>query len=293
LLPIVCGSISAHNASEISCRRCDCIEKPLSCFLYYIIFLLSTQPNSGESLPHVQSEEFDSLIDKINEMLLYTKNAEIDKQKALVLSLKKQINAHFTVNTLEAIRTLVEQRDFEKADVISSGLIHLVRYAYEKDELINIWDEFEILQKYIVIMNIRYGGKLDVDFDFDDRLMDYTMPRMLLQPVIENSIQHGFKDMESGCFISVNAKPQGDSICFLISDNGCGMSEDEIIKLNEGLKIDDESSRGHESIALLNIKNRLHHYYGDAGRLTIRQSGTGGLEVEITIPFPVMTGGAV
>jgi sensor histidine kinase YesM len=258
---------------------------------------LNTSDNT-ESLPYVQSKEFDGLIAKINEMLhdidtkntavkgaeLRAKNAEIERQKALVFSLKKQINAHFTVNTLEAIRSLVEQGEIEKAETVATGLIHLVRYAYDKDELINIWDEFGILQSYIAIMNSRYGGKLDVDFDFDDYLMDYSMPRMLLQPVIENAVSHGFRDMESGCEISVKAQLQGDRIVFTVSDNGCGMSADELSALDKRFSENTEAAQGYESIALLNIKNRLYHYYGGAGQLHVHSNRNGGIGVVIVIP---------
>jgi sensor histidine kinase YesM len=240
--------------------------------------------DSNENLPHVQSEEFDGLVDKINEVLLHSKNAEIDKQKALVHSLKKQINAHFTINTLEAIRSLVEQENFENAVTTSSGLIHLIRYAYDKDEFINIWREFGVLQNYMFIMNTRYGGKIDVDYDFDDRLMNYIMPRMILQPIIENAIQHGFKYKDEDCKVSIIAGLHDDSVCFNISDNGRGMSEDELAAFSEKLCADNNEASGYENIALLNIRNRLFHYYGNKGQLAIRANHCGGVCVEIIIP---------
>jgi len=260
-----------------------------------------------ETLPYVQSEEFDGLIDKINELLknlenknlevkngeLRIKNAEIEKQKALVFSLKKQINAHFTINTLNAVRILIESGELEKAKAIAEGLTSLIRYAHADDEKVNIWDELDILEKYVYIMNIRYNGKLAADFDFDDRLMDNCMPRMLLQPIMENSIVHGFNGMESGCVISVKAILQGGVIAFSISDNGRGMSGEELKALNAKLDIAPEMARGFENIALLNIKNRLNYYYGNAGRLNVQPNDGRGIEVRITIPFISPKGGLV
>jgi sensor histidine kinase YesM len=244
-----------------------------------------------DSLSHVQSEEFDGLIDKINEMLfnLNKKNneikiAEIEKQKAIIFSLKKQINAHFTINTINAIRILIEHEELEKAETVAMGLTFLIRYAYDKDELITVWDELDILESYTAIMNGRYNDKLAVDLDFDDRLMDWRMPRMLLQPVIENSIVHGFKDMDSGCSISVKAEKRDDTMFFAISDNGCGISKDDLSALNERLGSDIQVTQGYENIALLNIKNRLHYYYGDVGQITIQSNAAGGISVFITIP---------
>lgn len=266
---------------------------------------LNTATNT-ETLPYVQSEEFDGLIDIINEMLinletknnellsaeLRAKNAEIEQQKSLVFSLKKQINAHFTINTLNTVRLLVERGDLDKARAVAMGLTSLIRYAYEKDELINIWDEFEILQKYIAIMNSRYDSKFSVDFDFDDHLMDYSMPRMLLQPILENAIVHGFKDRDEDCVVSVKAELHEDAISFLISDNGCGMSTEELDALNERLITRSELIQGYENIALQNIKNRLYYYYGSAGQIQIEQRLNGGIQVLISIQSIVKTGGA-
>lgn len=260
-----------------------------------------------ETLPHVKSVEFDGLIDKINEMLIHletknnevnsaelrAKNAEIEKQKALVFSLKKQINAHFTINTLNTVRILVEQGELKNAEIVAAGLISLIRYAYDKDERINIWDEFEILQKYMDIMNGRYAGKLKADFDFDDRLMDYSMPRMLLQPILENAVIHGFSAMDTGCELSVKAELTGDAICFLVSDNGAGMSEEDLLWLMEKLSSSPESAQGYGNDALLNIRNRLYYYYGNAGRLAIRHGKAGGMEVSVTIPSQNGWGGVL
>ncbi len=254
----------------------------------------------AQSLEHVQSAEFDGLIDKINEMLINLesknsaiKNAEVDKQKALIISLKKQINAHFILSTLNIIRILGRQGELDRAEAIAADLMGLVRYAHHEDELINIWSESEILQKYIDIMNSRYDGKLTVEIDFDERLMEYRMPRMLLQPIVENSITHGFKGMSTGCIISIKAGLADETVRFSVRDNGCGMSSEELLALNGKLNILPESARGVENIALLNIKNRLYHYYGDAGRLTIGSSSGSGTLVAITIPLTPETGDSI
>jgi sensor histidine kinase YesM len=246
---------------------------------------------ADDILPHVQSEEFDGLIDKINELLfnLNKRNdelriAEIEKQKAIIFSLKKQINAHFTINTLNTIRIHAEQGDFEKAESVSMGLTSLIRYAHDKDELINILDELDILENYVGIMNSRYDEKIMADFAFDDRLMNYRMPRMLLQPIIENCIVHGFKDMDCGCVISLRAGLHDGAIVFRVSDNGCGMNGEEFAVLHDKLNTGTVTAGGLDNIALLNIKNRLHHYYGGEGRLEIRQGESGGITVTVAMP---------
>ncbi len=246
------------------------------------------------TLPQISSEEFDKLVSKINEMLirldqknkdiqntqLLLKNAEIDKQKAIIFSLKKQINAHFTINTINTIKILIEQEDLLKAQKISDGLSELIRYAYNKEEFVNVWEEFQTLESYVMIMNIRYDNNLEVFFDLDDRLMDYQMPRMLLQPIVENSIIHGFKDKHSDCRIYITALYDNGSIIITIKDNGHGMSKHSLNKLNAGLE-DPADVKGIENIALLNIKKRLVSYYGSECSLHIKSQN--GIEVMLSM----------
>lgn len=208
---------------------------------------------------------------------------EIEKQKALIFSLKKQINAHFTNHTLNTIRILIKQNEPQKAEAVTIGLSALIRYAHDKEEFINIWDELSVIKDYIVIMNTRYNGKLEVDFDFDDRLMDYEMPRMLLQPILENAIVHGFADADSECVISVKAEKVNDSAIFHIRDYGCGMDDEQLAALRDKLSIDPDAARGYENIALLNIKNRLWNYYGGVGEMAVAHNEGGGVYVMIKI----------
>lgn len=251
-------------------------------------------------LPSVENEEFDKLIVKLNGMLkkinaknqniqdamLLVKNTEIKKQKAMILSLKKQINAHFTVNILNIIRILVTKKDLERAAALCDGLSMLVRYAHDEDEFINAWDEFAVLEVYINIMNIRYDNKFDVDFDLDDRLMDYEMPRMLLQPIVENSVVHGYRNFKNKCRINISARLEENRIRILIRDEGEGLSEERFAELNEQLKNPDqekESVGGIENIALININRRIKYYYGRDYGLSLSAAASHGLEVEVTI----------
>ncbi len=256
--------------------------------------------NSKSPLPPSESEDFDGLIDNINDMLyrLDKKNeevmrAEVERQKALIFSLKKQINAHFTINTLNTIKILVEQSELDNAATVIDNLSGIIRYAYNKDEFINVWDELSLLSQYVSIMNIRYNNKLELHLDADDRLMNTSMPRMLLQPLIENSIVHGFKHMESGCVIDINAQPDGDIIRITVTDNGHGMDEQSLGALREKIAASGcEASTAYETsgidnIALINIRNRLLSYYGGEFGLDLRSDASeGGLCV--TVEFPLV-----
>ena len=252
------------------------------------------------SLPYVDSEEFDRLVGKLNQMLtkidtknksiqdamLLLKNTEIKKQRAIIYSLKKQINAHFTVNILNIIRILVNKKDLKRAVALCDGLSMLVRYAHDEDEFINVWDEFYILQNYINIMNIRYNNKFVVNFDLDDRLMDYKMPRMLLQPIVENAVLHGYRRFKHECLINISARVIGDRILIQVRDEGEGLSEERFEELKQQLESaveESESAGGIENIALININRRISYYYGEEYGLSIKPVVPHGLEMVISI----------
>lgn len=252
------------------------------------------------AIPSVHNAEMDKLVTKLNEMLeridvknrsiqdaqLLIKNTEIKKQKAINYSLKKQINAHFTVNILNIIKILVSKKDLERASELCDGLSMLVRYAHDEDELINAWEEFYVLHNYINIMNIRYENKFEAVFDLDDRLMDLRIPRMLLQPIVENAVTHGYKNYRQDCVIEISAQVAGEQIIITIRDHGEGMSEPELELLRAQLSAgvnEEQTAGGIENIALMNINRRIAYYYGEDCGLSFHTVVPTGTEVTITL----------
>jgi two-component system sensor histidine kinase YesM len=159
----------------------------------------------------------------------------------------------------------------------------LIHYAYNKQEYISIQDEWNMLERYIFVMTVRYE-QLKVELDYDDRVMKYKMPRMLLQPLIENAIMHGFSELTSKAEIVVECELHGGAVVFTVSDNGGGMDEKTLGELRGKLSDDPAPIQGYSNIALLNIKDRLFHYYGDEGQIQIHSVQGEGTRVSISIP---------
>lgn len=254
---------------------------------------------SPNFIPYVKNTEINKLIDKINDLLkrideknktiqntqLLLKNSEIRKHKATIFSLKKQINAHFTVNIINIVGILISNKKLKQAEALCDGLSMLIRYAHDEDEFINAWDEFHVLENYINTMNIRYGNKIRSDFDIDDRLMDHKMPRMLLQPIIENAIVHGYRGLDEKCTIDIVGEVKENNIIIMIRDYGQGMSKKTLDELMQKIKSssEEEQSDGIESIALKNIHQRLLSYYGDDCGVSISSELKKGTQVMITV----------
>ena len=264
------------------------------------IELLGTE-NVDQTLEYTGEVNFDRLVEKINSMIFrlnekkrellvaQTKlhNAEIEKQNALIISLKKQINAHFTINVLNNIKLLAKRCEVDKTAEMCDGLAYMLRYANEGDEFIGGLEEFFILEKYIAIMQIRFQNKFTFQFDLDERLDNVKIPRMLIQPIVENSILHGFKQMSDGGIISINATIDSDKLVISVLDNGCGIDKDELLLLREkieGAEQQDLNKMGLEHIALPNIQKRVVSYYGSCYGLNVNSKFGQGTAITLTLP---------
>lgn len=247
---------------------------------------------------------FDGLVEQINTMLLRLdeksrellqtqmnlQNTQIEKQKAIIISLKKQINAHFTVNVLNIIKLLAEKREMEQVKEMCDGLSYLLRYANAGDEFIGGMEEFFILEKYIAIMGIRYRGRFHAEFDVDDRLDSLLIPRMLIQPILENAILHGFHEIEKG-ELYIRATLDGDCVTIRIVDNGRGMDAVALNTLRQKLAEAPNRSmdmEGLEHVALSNIQKRIHSYFGSEYGLIIESEYSQGTTVMITLPAKLL-----
>ena len=233
------------------------------------------------SLSSANEEAYQALIEQIN--LMYRRTDEYNR--AMLLALKKQINAHFTINALNAIKRLTKNSDMQKASEMCDGLSNLFRYANNSNEFINGLSECEILEDYINIMAIRYPGRFQVDMEIDDRMIDYQIPRMCIQPILENSIIYGMEKTDIN-IIHVSLRVAVPNIVIVVSDTGGGMEESVLSNLKQTLETvhgTTDFTGKTEHIALQNIQKRIRFYFGDDYGLLIKSVFNQGTEVTLTL----------
>ncbi len=248
-------------------------------------------------LSHTGDDYFDSLVDHVNAMLnriesrekaLYEAKqrenaAELEKERIQTWLLKKQISAHFTVNTLNSIRALIRRGDREDASRISDDLAALLRYANAGEENISLLEEFHILRQYMEIMEMRFPDRISLQIEEEDTDAELFIPRMLLQPIVENSIFHG---LEGGSgIIRIFTELREGKLFILITDNGKGMGEKELESLR--LSLEEPFSKEKEDtrhIALLNIQKRIRLAYGGEYGIAIRAREGEGTTVRLSFP---------
>ncbi len=197
-------------------------------------------------------------------------------------ALQAQINPHFLYNTLDMINWLSKKGENEEVSAAILALSKFYKMTLSKGNIVvTIEEELEHVSLYIKLQNMRYNNKIHYTADIPDNILDYTIPKIIFQPVVENAIQHGIfgKESKEGNIV-ITGWLEADILVFLISDDGIGISEDKIQDLLAG-KIKSTSGSG---VGIVNTHNRLQLFYDTNFGLSYRSRLGEYTEIEIRIP---------
>jgi two-component sensor histidine kinase len=195
---------------------------------------------------------------------------EAHLSQAKLEALRNELQPHFLFNTLHAISTLIH-RNAEAADEMVAQLGDLLRASLERKSVqqVPLREELSVLEPYLKIARIRFGDRLSISEQVEPELLDARVPVFILQPLVENAIQHGIERRPGSGRIEIVARAQRDSIQLIVSDDGAGVTSDAAIA---------------NGIGLSNTRMRLEQLYGSAAGLELRPRPDSGTEVVITIP---------
>ncbi len=233
------------------------------------------------------STEYNFMLDKINSLL----DKIVDEQKAIRKSELKafmaQINPHFLYNTLDSIKWLILSGNSSTASKLITSLSTFFRIGLSGgNEVISILDEVEHARQYLFIQKVRCGDKMDYIIDVDAEIENYRTPKLILQPLVENAINHGLNRKEGLGFIKVLIHKKDEStILFEIIDNGIGMSPEEQDALN--IKINNpllQSTAGSHGYAIRNVNHRIKLICGEEYGISYESRYQLGTKVFVTIP---------
>ena len=225
--------------------------------------------------------QIDELMDRIKNDEIRLRDEIITRQQAELQYLQHQINPHYLFNTLESIRmNLVIKNDYETANVIKIFAASIRRYMNMKEQEASLFEEMEFIEKYIFIQNYRNEGKIDYQLEASDSVLRHRILKLLIQPVVENCVIHGYETKTESQQIRVRIVRQEDLIRITVSDNGCGMPEEKLQKLRHYLYNADEGN----SVGLRNVYQRMKLAYGEKANLMINSTESVGTEVTLIIP---------
>ena len=211
------------------------------------------------------------------------------KQQRESIEKQAQINPHFLFNCLNAGAQLAMLEDAERTGVFLEKMADFFRYNVRKmeDDAL-LWEEVDAVDNYIYILNVRFAGDINYEKDVDEGIGNFRIPSMILQPLVENAVQHGIHDcMETGK-IRMSIHKDGDDLEITVSDNGAGMTQEMIQSVMAGKARNNGEDRYSTGIAVGNVIDRLELYYKQKDLLTIESEGLGlGTSVHITLPVEV------
>lgn len=254
----------------------------------------------------IVTKAFNNMIVSIHQYIIQTKESmELESkmmEKELMMTnhlkdaqlkyLQAQINPHFLFNTLNAGAQLAMMEGADKTCLFIENMADFFRFnmkSFDQDSTIR--DEIKLVDSYIYILNVRFSGEIHFYKDIDETLLDVRVPSMILQPVVENAVNYGIRDIEYEGKICLSVFRSGDKIAITIYDNGAGM-EQEIIDRIMNAKLEDSAAlkdrvvtKDSNGIGLGNVINRLRLYYDREDIFSIESEGKNkGTTVTIHIP---------
>lgn len=228
-----------------------------------------------------KSMELESAL-KENQLMM-----ETHLKDAQLKYLQAQINPHFLFNTLNAGAQLAMMEGADRTYLYVQNVADFFRYNIKKNnEIVTLREEIKLVDHYIYIINARFSGEIIFNKQINEELIDATLPGMILQPLVENAISHGVReiDWEKNIQLSIQGTKEGISI--RIQDNGVGMSQEKIQRIMQGMLTKADLSESSGGVGLYNVMQRLRLYFGREDVFRITSEGEGkGTEAEILIPI--------
>lgn len=234
------------------------------------------------------SIQFNHMAKKINGLLDKVKNDEKQKRKLEIQALQAQINPHFLANTLNTAAYIARMKREETIEILLNAIIELLRNSMKNDDSMHlIKNEIELIKQYITIQDYRLLGKFTVNIQIDPEIEKYSIPRFILQPVVENAIIHGVEPLDRRGAISIRGYLQDEKILFVITDNGVGMEKEQVEKtLNNRCNIEKGRFSG---VGIGNVNSRMQLIFGEQYGLTIKSEKN--MFTSVVISFPKVQSG--
>lgn len=225
---------------------------------------------------------FKEMVYKIEGLIEQVEDNQKKLRKSELKVLQSQINPHFLYNSLDTIIWLGEREECEKVVQMTAALARYFRLSLSKGkEVITIYEEVEHVKHYLQIQKIRYASKLTYTIEVSPDIFDEMIVKIVLQPLVENALYHGIKDLEEGGYIRVLGFREGNNIILEVYDNGKGMSREQIKNI---LKAPSSTSITKGGVAIKNVHERIQVYFGQDYGLSYESEYGKWTKVRITIP---------
>jgi two-component system sensor histidine kinase YesM len=244
---------------------------------------------SGKDETMVLAKGFNSLVGRIEDLLDEVKRQQDRKNRAELMLLQAQIKPHFLFNTLESINVLAIQNQGKKVSQMVHRLGNLLRLSIDSREVVPVRSELEHLKSYLDIQKFRFEDTFTYEIDVPEELLDCTMPKLTLQPLVENSIQHGFEGLGRMGAVTVYGADEGKRFAIYVADNGVGIPPEKLAcfryhaaEEEDVRRSGDEAAR--KGLGVNNVADRIRIRYGAPYGLYVCGAPGAGTTVKVLIP---------
>ena len=235
-------------------------------------------------------DHFNKMTARIRQLIAQEYELRLLNARAEIKQLQCQINPHFLYNSYFILRAMLTDEDYESAQEMADILGQYMRYITNPDAgFAALSDEARHSAQYMRIQQIRFGDRIEIrDEPCPEALRDLRVPRLILQPLIENAFEHGLKQKTENGIVWLHYRYEGDALSILVEDNGS--ATEETISCVQAMLANESAASACEGVALCNIARRLRMIYGEDGALSVSRSALGGFCAQIRIGGIVANG---
>lgn len=240
------------------------------------------EPEEKDRLLHMDDQEMlEQVFDKLHEVSI----SRALKTEAELHALQNQINPHFLYNTLDTAVWLAEAKQNDQVIRLLTYLSDFFRTSLSNGQnFITIQEEQRHIESYLKIQQFRYQDTLAYNIDIDKALYNFTIPKLLLQPLVENALVHGIRGKRGKGRISVTGRLEGGNIVFCVTDDGVGMDEEKLYNLRKASVAGSTQSANIAAFGVGNVNERIHIYYGENYGLFFKSQPDVGTTARVLIP---------
>lgn len=233
----------------------------------------------------VLSRSFNDMTKQIGWLVEDIKRQQENLHMTETRLLQAQINPHFLYNTLDAIVWLAEAHKTEEVVHMVTALSSFFRTTLSKGkDFITVQEEKSHIQSYLEIQQFRYQDILDYEIDIEEELYEFVLPKLTLQPLVENALYHGIKNKRGVGHIQVLGRKEGDNLVFQVRDDGIGMTKERLCEVRQLIQGERALDQEHSGFGLFNINERIRLYYGPEYGLSAESSYLEGTQMQVVIP---------
>lgn len=241
------------------------------------------QIKTGDEL-EILANSFNEMLGKTDTLVNQVLRNEIKYRDMQLMALQSQINPHLLYNTLECINSLAELGRKDDIRRVTIAFSNLMKSLSEGPKMVELGKELRYTEDFLLIYKILLGEKLNYTIDTDEMNENVTIPRLTIQPLVENAVLHGIKKSMNGGNVNINVSPTGDGVLISVVDDGIGMPSELVAAINAYAAGKDDGNAQKIGTGMRNVIDRLKLVYNDAAALIVSSSPEWGTIIDVNIP---------